>query len=144
MSINAAHIAKNIGVQNNVRDESPMAMVGLFDLCVMQIIYECGVYLLNLWLVFQTESPLDMILNAVALEFVTTLDSEYKSRFFEIWPEVNDHITAINNQEVERGKGYYCYIGSLACASLFIMLLMFPALLFMMVWGPLCKPKGII
>jgi hypothetical protein len=73
-----------------VEDGCAIAWVGLFDLLGMQVIYEKLVYLLNLWLVFQTESPLEnMILNAVALEFVTTLDTEFKGRFFDMFPAIN-------------------------------------------------------
>jgi hypothetical protein len=144
ISMNASYLAVNVGKENNVKDESPIAWVSLFDFLVMQIIYENLVYLLNLWLVFQTESPLDMILNAVALEFVTTLDTEFKGRFFDMFPAINGQLTELNNQKTARGKGYACYILSFGCLASCTMLLMFPALIFMMAWGPICKPVGFI
>ena len=144
ISMNASYLAVNVGKENNVEDESDIAWVGLFDLLGMQVIYENLVYLLNLWLVFQTESPLDMILNAVALEFVTTLDTEFKGRFFDMFPAINGQLTELNNQKTARGKGYACYILSFGCLASCTMLLMFPALIFMMAWGPICKPVGFI
>jgi hypothetical protein len=144
ISMNASYLAVNVGKENNVKDESPIAWVSLFDFLVMQIIYENLVYLLNLWLVFQTESPLDMILNAVALEFVTTLDTEFKGRFFDMFPAINGRLTELNNQKTTRGMGYGCYIMSFGCLASCTMLLMFPALIFMMAWGPICKPVGFI
>jgi hypothetical protein len=144
ISMNASYLAVNVGKENNVEDESSIAWVGLFDLLGMQVIYENLVYLLNLWLVFQTESPLDMILNAVALEFVTTLDTEFKGRFFDMFPAINGQLTELNNQKTARGKGYACYILSFGCLASCTMLLMFPALIFMMAWGPICKPVGFI
>jgi len=144
ISMNASYLAVNVGKENNVEDESAIAWVGLFDLLGMQVIYENLVYLLNLWLVFQTESPLDMILNAVALEFVTTLDTEFKGRFFDMFPAINGQLTELNNQKTARGKGYACYILSFGCLASCTMLLMFPALIFMMAWGPICKPVGFI
>ena len=145
ISMNASYLAVNVGKENNVEDESSIAWVGLFDLLGMQVIYENLVYLLNLWLVFQTESPLEnMILNAVALEFVTTLDTEFKGRFFDMFPAINGQLTELNNQKTARGKGYACYILSFGCLASCTMLLMFPALIFMMAWGPICKPVGFI
>ena len=40
----------------------------------MSTVYELVVYLLNLWLVFLAKEPLDMVLNALALESVLRLD----------------------------------------------------------------------
>ena len=145
ISMNASYLAVNVGKENNVEDESAIAWVGLFDLLGMQVIYENLVYLLNLWLVFQTESPLEnMILNAVALEFVTTLDTEFKGRFFELFPSINDQLTVLNKQEKARGNLFNCCIYSFVCLGFCTMLLMFPALVFMVAWGPFCKPVGFI
>lgn len=144
ISMNASYLAINVGKEDNVGTESALAWVGIFDLMGMQVIYENLVYLLNLWLVFQTESPLDMILNAVALEFVTTLDTEFKGRFFDMFPAINGQLTELNNQKTPRGMGYNCYMLSWVCLGACTMLLMFPALIFMMAWGPICKPVGFI
>ena len=142
--MNASYLAVNVGKEDNVETEGALVWVGIFDLMGMQVIYENLVYLLNLWLVFQTESPLDMILNAVALEFVTTLDTEFKGRFFEMFPAINGQLTELNNQKTKRGMGYNCYMLSWVCLGACTMLLMFPALIFMMAWGPICKPVGFI
>jgi len=134
----------NVNRNDAVKAESPLIWTSVFDIIGMQVIYENLVYLLNLWLVFQTESPLDMILNAVALEFVTTLDTEFKGRFFELFPSINDQLTVLNKQEKARGNLFNCCIYSFVCLGFCTMLLMFPALVFMVAWGPFCKPVGFI
>lgn len=55
----------------------------LFD-SFMDIIYELGVYFINLWIVFVTSDPLDMVLNALALEFVLLLDDVAKEKYISI------------------------------------------------------------
>ena len=52
----------------------------------MHIVYEFLVYLLNLWIVYIAEEPLDMVLNALAMEFILQLDDEVKGLYMEIYP----------------------------------------------------------
>lgn len=55
------------------------------DRC-MNLVYESLVYLLNLWIVFVTHEPLDMVLNALALEFILQLDNEIKPMYLKAFP----------------------------------------------------------
>jgi hypothetical protein len=56
----------------------------LFD-SFMNFIYELCVYFINLWIVFVTSDPLNMVLNALALEFVLQLDDVAKERYIAIF-----------------------------------------------------------
>jgi hypothetical protein len=51
----------------------------------MNIIYELCVYFINLWIVFFTSDPLEMVLNALALEFVLQLDDVAKEKYIAIF-----------------------------------------------------------
>eukprot|EP00961_Rhodomonas_salina_P037697 506871-Rhodomonas_salina.1 len=53
------------------------------DFCVgvdnfMDFVYEPLVYMLNLWLVFITDDEVDMVLNALAMEFILKVDNQLK------------------------------------------------------------------
>jgi hypothetical protein len=52
----------------------------------MNMMYETLVYLLNLWLVFVTKKPLNMVLNALAMEFILRLDNEMKGIVLAVFP----------------------------------------------------------
>lgn len=57
----------------------------LLDFClscdqVMSYVYEPLVYMLNLWLVFVTDDELEMVLNALAMEFIMKVDEEFKEQ----------------------------------------------------------------
>jgi uncharacterized membrane protein (Fun14 family) len=46
-------------------------------LAVMSTTYEQGIYLLNLWIVYTTQGLLNMVLNALVLEFIMKLDDDF-------------------------------------------------------------------
>jgi hypothetical protein len=49
----------------------------------MAITYEGCVYILNLFLVFTSETALDIVLNSLAMEFVANLDEEFVGLYFD-------------------------------------------------------------
>lgn len=53
--------------------------------CIMNTIYEALVYLLNLWIVFLSPEPLDLVLNALAMEFILNLDDGIKKNCIAIY-----------------------------------------------------------
>lgn len=53
----------------------------------MNFIYELCVYFINLWIVFVTSDPLNMVLNALALEFVLQLDDIAKEKYIAIFAQ---------------------------------------------------------
>ena len=56
----------------------------LFD-SFMNFFYELCVYFINLWIVFITSDPLNMVLNALALKFVLQLDDVAKERYIAVF-----------------------------------------------------------
>jgi len=48
----------------------------------MTIPYDFLAAILNLWLVFTTDAVQDMVLNAIAIEFITQIDDEFKKHVF--------------------------------------------------------------
>ncbi|KAG5181017.1 hypothetical protein JKP88DRAFT_246486 [Tribonema minus] len=46
--------------------------------------YEQAVYLINLWLLFVTPSPLDPVINALVLEFIIKLDDEFVKSYLKV------------------------------------------------------------
>lgn len=130
--------------QDMLSIKSPLLFYGMFDFFLMQVIYEVAVYMLNLWLILLTENPLDMVLNSVALEFITQLDTEFKAHFFENFPAINEHIHTLNTKQVRSGNstGLNIFFLLVACVVGLAQIAVFPALVAMMIYGPLCKPVG--
>lgn len=63
----------------------------------MDVVFEPLVYLLNMFVIFRTVNELDMVLNAVALEFILLLDDEFKDACvgaFQLSDAVVDKATA--------------------------------------------------
>jgi ABC-type glycerol-3-phosphate transport system permease component len=60
----------------------------------MTLLFESLVYLLNLWVVYVTPKPLDMVLNALALEFVLRLDNDLKEIYLKAFPPNIEAYTA--------------------------------------------------
>lgn len=50
---------------------------------IMDVTFEGYIYIVNMFIVFITEDALNMVLNALALEFVMKLDDEFKALYFE-------------------------------------------------------------
>lgn len=63
----------------------PRSQVGLIMQLdfFMAVPFEFTLYALNLWLVYPEDNILEMVLNALAIEFVTRLDEEFKEMYFK-------------------------------------------------------------
>eukprot|EP00638_Chattonella_subsalsa_P002347 CAMPEP_0117741266 /NCGR_PEP_ID=MMETSP0947-20121206/4810_1 /TAXON_ID=44440 /ORGANISM="Chattonella subsalsa, Strain CCMP2191" /LENGTH=269 /DNA_ID=CAMNT_0005557489 /DNA_START=470 /DNA_END=1276 /DNA_ORIENTATION=- len=75
MSTNAKRNLKGIRKRSFIHRHSALFKFMLLDVCFGNC-YEHTLYLINLWLVFITDDPLDMILNSLAMEFFMKLDDE--------------------------------------------------------------------
>ena len=110
------------------------------------------VYLANLWIIFSTDSVVEMILNLIAMEFLMELDNEFEEMYFKFLPEVaediydNFFVTFEDNKKklAKRDKScaFKCarYTFYLPFKILVSSLLMFPFFcLIMAIYGPICK-----
>jgi hypothetical protein len=110
------------------------------------------VYLANLWIVFGNDSVQEMILNALAMEFLMNLDNEFEEMYFHYLPEAaediydNFFVTFQENKQklVKRNKscGFRCarYTFYVPFKLLVVSLLVFPFFcLAMSIYGPICK-----
>jgi hypothetical protein len=79
-------------VKRAIKPEDPVFKRVQFDAMFMNFIFDSIVYVVNLWLIGLTDSPLDMVLNSVALEFITQMDSEAKRKLFDVHPEIKEDI----------------------------------------------------
>merc|ERR1711915_1157371 len=64
-----------------------------YDLCAlvdlfMQTVYVAMVYTLNMLICYAAENAMDVVLNSLALEFIHSLDNEFKERYFEFYIDV--------------------------------------------------------
>jgi len=110
------------------------------------------VYLANLWIVFGNDSLQEMILNALAMEFLMQLDNEFEEMYFHYLPEAaediydNFFVTFQENKQklAKRNKscGFCCarYTFFIPFKLLVVSLLIFPFFcLGMSIYGPICK-----
>ena len=58
--------------------DSVLGLYAMADHIMMQGLFEALVYVFNLYLVFKTSEPLEMVLNMLALEFMVKIDNEFK------------------------------------------------------------------
>ena len=107
---------------------------------VMNTIYEALVYLLNLWIVFLSSEPLNVVLNALALEFVLNLDDVIKKDCIAIYfnRTPTSMLTAYQNKfQIPHGGGHsLCKTGCWHC--LFVPYIL--GLGFVVIYLPMCKP----
>ena len=50
------------------------------------------IYATNIWLVYVADSPGDMVMDALAMEFIMNLDNEFMTMYFNCLPEVGEEI----------------------------------------------------
>jgi len=75
---------KNRGMS---RYSSSLAILCYIDTS-SELLMDCFCLLTNLWMVFGTSKPLEMILNSLALEFIKSIDNEFTSFFIKEYPAI--------------------------------------------------------
>lgn len=124
----------------------------LFD-TLQEFGFNLLVYLLNIFIVFVEEHPTNMLLDALAMEFVMDLDNQFKILYFKNIPkaavDIYDNIFVSKNdnriilkQKLNDDK-YFCCIKNLLMIPykiLIISLILFPVFCAcIMIYGPICK-----
>ena len=111
------------------------------------------VYSANIWVVFFERDLQNMILNSLAMEFLMTLDNEFKELYFKYLPGTADDIydnvfvsyyenKDLLEERLEKDKCFKCFncIVYIPYKVLVITIFMFPAFCFFMVFaGAFCK-----
>ena len=106
----------------------------------------------DIWIIFSNDEVQEMILNALAMEFLMDLDNEFETMYLEYLPEVgediydNVFITPAQNKEKLEKRKKNCWFNCARCTFylpfkfLVLSLLIFPSFcIFMAIYGPLCK-----
>jgi|EP00966_Prymnesium_polylepis_P170709 hypothetical protein len=52
----------------------------------MNVSYDALVHMLNIWLVFESTGPIEIISNSLAMQFAMALDDEFKELYFKYTP----------------------------------------------------------
>lgn len=107
----------------------------------MNTFYVSMVYLLNLWLVFTTDEPIEMVLNSLAMEFLMNIDSEFTKTFRQhlYGKELVEYV--ISN-ELHSKPATQCQISIGRAVSLvaYSVSALTPIIcLIMVIYGPVCK-----
>lgn len=111
------------------------------------------VYIANLWIIFQGENTLEMVLNSVAMEFLMNLDNEFEEMYFKFLPDSaidiydNIFVTQEENEKIvkEKMKNSHClkcisYSSYIPFKLLVFFLFIFPVFCFFMIfYGSICK-----
>ena len=108
------------------------------------------VYGANLWIIYVTDDPLDMVMNSLAMEFIMNFDNEFETMYFDNLPEAaeeiyddefvtyRDNLIMLNN----KSKCFNCmrYIIFIPFKLLVLSLLIFPIFcLWVAIVAPICK-----
>ena len=111
------------------------------------------VYLLNIFIVFAADHPSDMIMDALAMEFIMDLDNQFKELYFKNIPnaavDIYDNIfvsksdnRVILKQKINEDK-FFCCIKNMLMVPykiLIISLILFPVFCACIIfYGPICK-----
>jgi hypothetical protein len=118
-----------------------------------EFLFSLVVYVTNIVIVFTTESPIDMLFNCLALEFVMSLDNEFERMYFKFNPAAacdiyeNSFVHSCDNkrmiQEKMQASTSYClcrYLTWLPFKILTVCFMCLPVFCgFMIFYGPLCK-----
>ena len=123
--------------------DSVLGLYLMVDLVVMQGSFEAAVYLFNLYLVFKTPEPLEMVLNMLALEFIVKIDNEFKSAFMKMKRKhIVGRVKQLNNEPP--WEGIQAILRYIMKPMMYLMRFSFPvatlSALFACFYGPLCKP----
>ena len=107
----------------------------------MNTFYVSMVYLLNLWMVFTTDEPIEMVLNSLAMEFLMNIDSEFTETFRQhlYGKELVEYV--ISN-ELHSKPATQCQISIGRAVSLvaYSVSALTPIIcLIMVIYGPVCK-----
>ena len=124
----------------------------------MNIPYELLVYITNFCIVFFTSNPLDMVLNALALEFILQLDNGVKDKYIAIFTKDHRHhiiqnyadtfelqLQPVVEQDVETPQtgadktNHYSWRYMLNCMVISFVQYVLPFLT--LLYLPICKPK---
>lgn len=157
-SVSMLYFVRSFFLWDNLTDRTRLnRMIPSIDFWVMlDTFQEFGfnllVYLANLWIVFSNDVVLEMILNALAMEFLMNLDNEFEAMYFDYLPEAaediydNFFVTFEENKQKLEKRNKSC---AFKCARftfylpfklLVVSLLIFPVFcLAMSVFGIMCK-----
>lgn len=97
-SISLIYFVKSFFLWDNLTDRTKLnRMTPSIDSWVLiDTLQEYGfnllVYGANLWIIYVTDDPLDMVMNSLAMEFVMNFDNEFETMYFDNLPEVAEEI----------------------------------------------------
>ena len=64
--------------------------------CVNNIGIQVGAAYFNMWIIFSSEGPLDIVLNGLAMEFLAVADEEVFSQIMGRFPKIADDIKRVS------------------------------------------------
>lgn len=126
-------------LKKTVSQDSVLNYYGEFD-GFMGGEYELMLYVLNLKILFHTTSPLDILLNSLAMEFLMKLDDEFKDWYMSYSAQAVTNILSCGLHKKKCGSCRLKICEMWRPFHFIVRLVISTALLGMMVYGPLCKP----
>ena len=127
-----------LGMQKFVdADRSPLTVTdngGILQTTVicdrfMYLVYEPGVYLINLWIIFLEPDTISIVFRALAMEFILLVDDQFKEILTKVFPPNVDMYMDLNNENgmspISRNVhaifwslGRLCYLFCICCCFL--------------------------
>jgi len=110
---------------------------------LFSLTFDSAVYLTNMFIVFESDSVKDMVLNALAAEFLTAIDDEFKDRCLKYVCAFKLSKSVVRSGWTKRdssGQWASRVHFMMRCIARPITLLAIIASMVLVVYGPLCKP----
>lgn len=102
--------------------------------------YVLMVYFFNIFLVFNTQKAVDMVLNSVAMEFIIELDEKAKKSYLELFKINGEQWSAENAKTIRRGWIYV--INFVRFSTPLIAVFFLFEILTCPIFLPVCKPEA--
>ena len=107
---------------------------------IQEFLFSLLVYAANMYIVFTEKSVSNMLLDAMAMEFLMQMDNDFESAYFKFLPGAALEVYELYFQD--RGDGRPClhYVCWLPYKLLLVALVLFPPVCFLLVfYGAICK-----
>lgn len=115
----------------------------------MYLFYEVLVYLVNMWIVFLTLDPLDIVFNSLAIEFVVILDDEIKNMYIALFPPEKKQmcLEKYKKGNNENGKNpikrwQFCLVKVIYNVNLWSIPFFILGFFILFIFSLVCKPGG--
>lgn len=150
---NSFFIWDDLVVKTHLKKVMPTKDIFVLIDIMQEFSFNLLVYMANMFIIFISDDPVEILLNSLAMEFLMELDNQFKEKYFsqnkDHALDIYDNIfvsrtdnRVIFQQKLKENKCFYCFRGCcyIPFKILLISLMVFPLFCFIIIfYGPICK-----